>query len=978
MRSVKSSDSPTPTPLLYKLSVTVDNKEFPMEIDTGSAVTLLSATDFSKLGDHIETLKSPTVILKSYTGNIIECLGEKEMKLEIGDQLDTLLVRVVKGPSILGRDLMAKFKLPWQNIFHMVSTTSEDIVSQYPNMFDNTTVGKLKGIQVPLRVKEANPVFIKPRVVPFAIRSKYEEALEKLVAEDIIEKVEHSEWASPTVPIVKPNGDLRICGDYSVTINKFSVMEQYPIPSLEELLSNLSGGTRFTKIGLSQAYHQLELTPESRKYTTINTHQGLYQYKRLTYGVTSAVSIFQRTIENVLKDLPGCCVRIDDILVSGGADEIHLDNLHRVLQRLQECGLKLNPNKFHFMLNQVVYLGTTISAEGISPTKERQLLCKETRWKWGKLEQEAFHNLKAALCSDSVLRHYDPTSKLILQCDASSVGVGATVLQRGPDDSLLPVAYASRTLTSAEQNYSQIERESLAIVFVVTKFRQYLLGRHFTLLTDHKPLITLMGEHKPVPQLASARIKRWSLLLAAYNYTIEFIPGKQNVYADFLSRRPIDADPSDEEQVTVNVMFIEGDQFVNASIVASETKRDSVLSKVLQFTQHGWPEKPEPVFQPYHNKRLELTQEDGILLWNSRVIVPEVLRTLLLKDLHAQHLGMVKMKQLARRYLWWPGLDKEIEETVKLCHSCQEAAKAPPAPNPASWSWPGGPWKRLHLDFAGPYLSKMFLVIVDGYSKFVEVVPMGQATTTNTIAALRRVFSYFGLPEHLVTDNGSQFTSAEFQNFLKENDIEHALTAPGHPATNGLSERYVGEFKDKLNKIGDTGETVQTKLDRFLLTHRATPTSLGKSPSELLMNRQPRIRFSALRFKTKTVSPRNFNVQVGDTLWKRHEEQLRPRLIPADQCIDREVEQQKSDVLGSSQTLLDDVPTSTPYLNTPIETEWENITSIPNASTLKSVPEVVEKVPDSAPPPSSPNPPKPKKEERRYPLRDRKPPERFY
>ena len=206
------------------------------------------------------------MILKSYTGNIIECLGEKEMESKIGDQLDSLLVRVVKGPSNLGRDLMAKFKLPWQNIFHTVSTTTEDIVSQYPNLLDNTTVGKLKGIQVSLRVKEANSVFIKPRIVPFAIRSKYEEALEKLVAEDIIEKVEHSEWASPTVPIVKPNSDLRICGDHSVTINKFSVIEQYPIPSLEELLSKLSGGTRFTKLDLSQAYHQLELTPESRKY----------------------------------------------------------------------------------------------------------------------------------------------------------------------------------------------------------------------------------------------------------------------------------------------------------------------------------------------------------------------------------------------------------------------------------------------------------------------------------------------------------------------------------------------------------------------------------------------------------------------------------------------------------------------------------------------------------------------------------------
>ena len=147
-----------------------------------------------------------------------------------------------------------------------------------------------------------------------------------------------------------------------ITINKFSIFEQYPAPTLEELLSQLSGGKRLTKIGLSQAYHQLEFTPESRKYTTINTHLivGLYLYKRLTYGVSSAVSIFQCTMENVLKDLPGCCVRIDDILISGESDDIHLENLHRVLQRLQECGLKYNPDQFHFMLDEVVFLGTTI------------------------------------------------------------------------------------------------------------------------------------------------------------------------------------------------------------------------------------------------------------------------------------------------------------------------------------------------------------------------------------------------------------------------------------------------------------------------------------------------------------------------------------------------------------------------------------------------------------------------------------------
>ena len=241
-------------------------------------------------------------------------------------------------------------------------------------------------------------------------------------------------------------------------------------------------------------------------------------------------------------------------------------------------------------------------------------------------------------------------AELIPQCDASSVGVEAALLQPGPDGALQPVA--SRILDNAEQNYSQIERESLAVVFGVTKYRQYLLGRQFKLLTDHKRFITLLGEHMPVPLLAAARIKRWALLLAAYDYTIEFIRGKDNVFADFLSRKPIKYKQSAAEQVAENVMFIEEDQFLNASLVAMETMRDPVLGKVLQFTQQGWPNNLEPVFQPYYSKRLELSHEDGILLWNSRVVVPESLQALLLADLHAEHLGMVKMKQLARKYFW--------------------------------------------------------------------------------------------------------------------------------------------------------------------------------------------------------------------------------------------------------------------------------------------------------------------------------------
>ena len=174
---------------------------------------------------------------------------------------------------------------------------------------------------------------------------KLEKALDELERDGAIEKIEYSRWASPTVPVLKPDKSVRICGDYAVTINKESECEHYPLPSLDELREKLAGGSKFTKLDLSQAYHQLELDEASKCYTTISTHRGLYQYTRLPSGISSAVSIFQRTIEGILSDYPKCIVYRDDILVTGANGEIHMENLQRVLQRLQDVGLKLKQNK---------------------------------------------------------------------------------------------------------------------------------------------------------------------------------------------------------------------------------------------------------------------------------------------------------------------------------------------------------------------------------------------------------------------------------------------------------------------------------------------------------------------------------------------------------------------------------------------------------------------------------------------------------
>ena len=225
-------------------------------------------------------------------------------------------------------------------------------------------------------------------------------------------------------------------------------------------------------------------------------------------------------------------------------------------------------------------------------------------------------------------------------------------------------------------------------------------------------------------------------------------------------------DPSKFERVEAQVMLIYYEGIVNADAVARETRNDPVLRKVGHYTRNGWPTEIPTEFLPYHNRRIEITIEQGVLLWDGRVSMPLSLQSILLQDLHSEHTGIVRMKRMARRYLWRPKLDKEIEEAVNSCNTCQENASAPSKAT-GNWSWPAGPWKRLHLDFAGPYMGQMFLGIVAAYSKYLDVVPMVHATTKGVLYALRQNFAIFGLPEHLVTNNGSQFTSEELAHFLK-------------------------------------------------------------------------------------------------------------------------------------------------------------------------------------------------------------------
>jgi len=521
----------TSRPIVLELKL--NGKQLNMELDTGAAVSLVSEQTYrSQLQGCL--LKPSEVQLLTYCGGPISVLGEVEVSVSYEQQQAHLPLVVVKGngPSLFGRNWLHTIRLNWESINNVREGALSKVLARHQAVFKEG-LGKLKGYEAKIHVDpEATPRFCKARPVPYSLRGKVEEELERLEKEGIIEPVQFAEWAAPVVPVLKSDKkSLRLCGDFKQTVNRASKLDKYPIPKIEDLFARLAGGKAFTKLDMSQAYQQLVLEEESRKFVVINTHRGLFRFNRLPFGVSSAPAIFQRVMESILNGISGVVVYLDDILITGPTEEAHLATLEEVLRRLEEAGLRLRRDKCVFLAPSVVYLGHVIDSQGLHPTKEKvravqeaprpenvaelksylglltyyskflpnlssvlaplyQLLKHKQPWCWTKKQSESFEKSKQLLVSSQVLVHFDPRLEIRVACDASAYGLGSVLSHRMPDGSEKTVAFMSRTLNEAEK-YSQIEHEALACVVGVSRFHSYLWGHHFTLLTDHKPLVTL-------------------------------------------------------------------------------------------------------------------------------------------------------------------------------------------------------------------------------------------------------------------------------------------------------------------------------------------------------------------------------------------------------------------------------------------------------------------------------------------------------
>ena len=393
----------------------------------------------------------------------------------------------------------------------------------------------------------------------------------------ILIPIDYSNWATPLVPVLRANGKLRICGDYKTTLNKYLKDVKYPLPRIEEIFAHLKGEI-FTKLDFSNAYNQLVLDDDSQLLCAWNTHIGMFKVTRLPFGVKPAAAIFQRSIENLLRSIPNVINYLDDIIITGTDITSHIRTIELVLEKLEKVGLRLNSEKCEFFKKEISYLGFTIDKNGLRKNKERtssilnapvpqdisevraftgmlnyyskfidkfahkmaplyELLRKDKTFEWTSECQKAYEQLKYEVTSDQVLAHYDPEIPVTLTTDASSVAIAGVLSHIYPNKIEKPIAFVSRALTQSEKNYSTIHREALAIVFSVTKLRQYLMGRHFTLLTDHKPLLAILGENKGLPLMAAARMQRWAVILSGFDYEIQYCKGSLN-HADYLSRMP--------------------------------------------------------------------------------------------------------------------------------------------------------------------------------------------------------------------------------------------------------------------------------------------------------------------------------------------------------------------------------------------------------------------------------------------------------
>ena len=730
--------------------ILVDDKRVAFVIDSGTTTSIIDRTTYTDIFEGKVKLYPATVKIYNYgsstpvplTGIFYPTLQYNNRKTIAPvivtdlDQAGCLLSESVS--SILGI-------LQMDQEIHLVTSDIDKIISTYKGVTKG--IGKLKGYKMELDIDPTiKPTIQGLRSIPYHQLQLVDDEIQALLDADIIEPIDApTTWCSP-LHVVMKNDKIRLVVDLRKA-NSAIRRRLYPIPTLEDTLHKVKDSTFFSKIDLRKGYHQIELSENSRDITTFRYQNGIYRYKRLVFGLSSAFELFQHQITSLFSNLPGIENISDDIIVYGKTKEEHNRNLDRCLATLEENGLTINIDKCIFGVQQLEYYGFNISNKGIQPTVSkieavksfktpenseevrsflglinylgrfiehlashteplRRLTVNDVpwRWTWGQTEQTCFDKLKDAVSSDKVMRHFKTHLPMKVITDASPVGLGAIFLQdQEHNNNYKPVCYISRSLSKVEQRYSQTEREALGVVWACEKLHLFLYGSKFIIETHHKPLIGLFGTDGN----RSARIDRWYLRLLQYNYELNHIPGSSNP-ADALSRNPITSNahlPSgyelEAEQNINNIIAHAVPKSLSLSQILDASEKSEEIKKVITCISYGhWERYPE--LKPYKYVASELTHKGGILLKSNTIVIPQQLRKTVLDIVHSTHQGINKTKSLLRSKVWWPGINQDTENLIHNCSLCAELLQPPSKPEPLTMPLP---WEQLNVDLCRPMPS---------------------------------------------------------------------------------------------------------------------------------------------------------------------------------------------------------------------------------------------------------------------------------
>lgn len=780
-------------------------------------------------------------------------------------------------------------------------------------------LGAVKNVEYSISLTDARPIYAKQYHLAHR-ESEFAEGWVKELEEAGLVKEIESPYAAPVVVAPKKDEggqwtDLRYAIDYR-RLNAVTVRDQYPTPVPEEILAKLSGAKIFTSMDAQKAFHQVKVAEDTQPLLAFHSGGRLMTWNRMPFGGKNSVACWQRVVDEALAGVEFAQAYADDIIVWSDGDEAeHMRRVEVVMNKLHSHGVQISPKKCKLGMQRLEFLGHVVSAGGVEPMWDKveaivnlprptnpsevrsfigmatyyckfldhyshvkrpltDLTKKEAVWVWGEAQEEAFTQIKAMLTSAPVLRNPDWSRPFILHTDWSKAGVGACLSQIAEDGKEYAVAFASRMNSRAESSFSSYEGEVSAVVYAVQRFRYYLWGQHFKLITDCKAMQWLTTTAK-----LRSKIARWSLVLAEYDFEIVHRAGKDNTVPDLLSRKP--NGPIGDTPGAVGVAF-------------HVARRPMIQSKALNFLKNQWlapmvsgyvygflTEATNTRFDPWldpeaiqfvqgnlarevvtparwddlHRRCRHYIMREEQLWYRTSTgrlleVPPPNQRSSVILRVHEEtgHLGRDRTYAMVAQRYTWPGLWKSVSTTLKTCSQCDRVKasfnKKIDTLKPLSLM---GLFYRFHLDAAVNLPEskdgiKHVLIIVESFSKWIELVPLKELNAKNVAAAFReRVLARFGRPVEVTTDNGSEY-KAEFHDLCVSHGIDHRLITPGHPEANGLAERIVKVMKEALRKhvlVHGVSEW-PSELPTIEFGYRTTPQrATGFSPYFLIYGRHP-------------------------------------------------------------------------------------------------------------------------------------------